>query len=96
VQAAVGQHRQQRRVLPRRAGDSDAQVGFSLGEVESLGAVGEHRRGGFAGVESPLFDLADVLDEVGLDTARARHQVAEAPQKLVVGNGLERRDAVAS
>jgi hypothetical protein len=71
VQAAVGEHRQQPRVLASRARDRDAQVGLGLGEVEPLGAVDEHRRAGLADVEPARIDLAEVSDEVGLDAARA-------------------------
>jgi len=57
--------------------------------VEPLGAVGEHRRRGFAGVEPAFLDFADVGDEVGLDAARMRHELAEAAEQLVVGDGVE-------
>ena len=44
VEPPVGEHGEEDRVLARRPGGGDAQVGFGLGEVEPLGAVGEHGR----------------------------------------------------
>ena len=66
MKAPVGQHRQQHRVLPRRARRRDAQVGLGLREVKDLRAPGEHRGRGLAGVEPARVHLADVGHEVGL------------------------------
>ena len=76
-------------MLARGPRDRDPQVGLGLGEVEALGAVDEHRGRGFAGVEPALVDLADVRDEVGLDAARVGHELAEAAEQLVVGDGVK-------
>ena len=74
-------------MLARGARDRDAPIGLGLREVEPLGAVDEHRGRGFAGVEPALLDFADVGDEVGLDAARVGHELAEAAEQLVVGDG---------
>ena len=71
------------------AGDADAHIGLGLREVQPLSTVGEHRRGGFTGVEPASLDLADVGDEVGLDAARVRDELVEAAQQLVVGEAVE-------
>jgi len=44
VQAPVGQHLQEHRMLPRGAGGGDAQVGLGLREMEHLRAVRKHGR----------------------------------------------------
>ena len=53
-------------MLSRGSCGGDAEVGLGLGEMEDLSTVPEHRGRGFAGVEPPPVDLADVSDEVGL------------------------------
>ena len=75
----------------RRAGD--AEVGLGLGEVEGLGAVGEHRGRGFAGVEPAPVDLAEVSDEVGLVATGLTEQIRQATEEIVVG---ERRQRVSA
>jgi hypothetical protein len=90
VEAAVGQHVQEERVLARGSGGGDEQIGFRLGEVQDLFTVREHRRTGFASVEPSLVDLGDVGHEVGLDAARLAQKLGETREQLVVGNGVER------
>jgi hypothetical protein len=57
--------------------------------VEALGAVGEHRWRGLAGVEPACVDLADVRDEVGLDASRLLRELGEMAQQSVIRNRLE-------
>ena len=89
VEPPVGEHGEEDRVLARRPGGGDAQVGFGLGEVEPLGAVGEHGRRGLAGVEPACVDFADVGDEVGFAASRLAQDVGEAEEELAVGELLE-------
>ncbi len=89
VEPPVGEHGEEDRVLARRPGGGDAQVGLGLGEVEPLGAVGEHGRRGLAGVEPACVDLADVGDEVGFVASRLAQDVGEAEEELAVGELLE-------
>jgi hypothetical protein len=72
-------------MLSRGAGGGDSEVGLGLGEVEDLGAVGEHRGRGFAGVEPAAVDLADVSDEVGLVATGPIEQIRQATEQLLVG-----------
>jgi hypothetical protein len=70
VEATFGQHGQEDGILPGRSGRRDPQIRLGLGEMEDLRAIGEHRRGGFAGVEPAFVDLADVGHEVGFGVTR--------------------------
>ena len=90
VQAAVREHREKDGVLARRARRGDAQVGFRLGEVEHLGAVGEQRRRRRAHVEAPLVHLGEVRDDVGLVSSRLAQQIRELAQELVVREQVQR------
>jgi hypothetical protein len=87
VKAAVGEHRQEFRVLPRGPGHGDAEVGLGLREVQDAQAVHEHGGRRAACVEPPCIDLADVRDQLGLDAARLSHEVAQAAEQLGVGQG---------
>ena len=89
VEPPVGEHGEEDRVLSRRPGGGDAQVGFGLGEVEPLGAVREHGRRGLAGVEPACVDLAYVSHEVGFAASRLAQDVGEAEEELAVGELLE-------
>ena len=89
VEPPVGEHGEEDRVLARRPGGGDAQVGFGLGEVEPLGAVGVHGGRGLAGVEPACVDFADVSDEVGFVASRLAQDVGEAEEDLAVGELLE-------
>ena len=89
VEPPVGEHGEEDRVLARRPGGGDAQVGFGLGEVEPLGAVGEHGRRGLAGVEPACIGLGDVRDEFGFVASRLAQDVGEAEEDLAVGELLE-------
>ena len=90
VKAAVTKHGQEHRVLPRGAGYRDSQVGLGFRQVEHLGAVREHRRSGFAGVEAPRIHLGDVGDHVRFDVSRTRQEVAKATQELIVRKRAKR------
>jgi hypothetical protein len=69
MQLARGEPGHQRRVLPRGPRHRDAQVRLGLGQVQDAGRVHEHRGRGRAQVEAPRIHLAQVRDELGLDTA---------------------------
>jgi hypothetical protein len=69
MQLPGGEPRQQRRMLPRRSRDRDAQVRLGLGQVQDAGRVHEHRGRGLAQVEAPRVHLAHVRDQLGLDAA---------------------------
>ena len=90
VEATVTQHHQEHRVLPRGTCHGDAQIGFRLGEVQDVGAVGEHRGRSLAGIEPSLVHLGDVSDEVGLDAPGLEQEVGQAKEQLVVRQCLER------
>lgn len=90
VQAPVGQHREQDRMPPRRAGHRDPQVRLVLGEVERPGAVREQRRERLPGVEPPLVHLGELRDQLGLDPPRLPDAPREPPQQLVVGERSSR------
>jgi hypothetical protein len=90
VKTAIGQHIEKDGMLPRGSSRRDAQVGFGLGKVKDLGAVGEHRRGRLPGVEPALVDLADVSHEVRFGMARPAQKIGEATEQLVVGDGMKR------
>jgi hypothetical protein len=68
VKTAIPQHGQDDRMLPRRTGRRNTEIGLGLGEVQDLHAVGEHRGEGLAGIELSLLHLGDVGDDVGLET----------------------------
>ena len=90
VKTAIGQHGQEHRMLPRRAGRGDAEIGLGLREVQDLHAVDEHRRKGLAGKEPSLVHLGDVRDDVGLDSPGLAHELGQAVEQLVVRDRLER------
>jgi hypothetical protein len=88
VQPAIPEHRLDLRELAGGTSHRDAEIGLGFREVKDLRAVSEHRGGGFTRVESALVDLADVGDEVGLDSAGFVDEYGQAPKKRVVGNPL--------
>jgi hypothetical protein len=89
VEPPVGEHGEEDRVLARGPGGGDAQVGFGLGEVEPLGAIGVHGGRGLAGVGPACVDFTDVGDEVGFVASRLAQDVGEAEEELAVGELLE-------
>ncbi len=91
--SAVGQHAQKEGMLSRGARGGDPEVGLGLGEVKDLGAVHEHRGGGFAGVEPAPVDLANVGDEGGLVATGLTEQIRQATEQLVVGERCQRVSA---
>jgi hypothetical protein len=89
VQTAVPEHCQDLWELAGRTCHDDAEIGFGFREVKDLHAVDEQRRGGFTRVQSALVDLADVGNDVGLDSAGLADELDQAPKKLVVANRFE-------
>ena len=77
-------------MFPRSTSRRNAEIGFRLGEVQSVHAVGEHRRKGLAGEEPSLLHLGDVGDDVGLDAPGLAHELGQAVEQLVVRDRLER------
>jgi len=77
-------------MLPRRTGRCNPEIGLRLGEVQDVHAVGEHRRKGLAGKESSILHLGDVGDDVGFGAPGLAHELGQAAEQLVVGDGLER------
>ncbi len=72
-------------MLPSRPGHGGPQVGFGLREMEDIRAVDEHGREGLAGVEPSSLHLADVGDEVGVDTAGLTEGKGKPAKERVVG-----------
>jgi hypothetical protein len=81
---------EQLRVPACSPGNRYAAVRIGFRQVQALSAVREHGREGLPGEEPPLVDLADVSDEVGLDSPRLRDEIGEPTQQLVIGNDPER------
>ena len=77
-------------MLARRPSHRDATVGDGLREVQRLGAVGEHRRKGETRKQPALVDLADVSDEVGLESVGLGDQAVETLEQLVVRDVAKR------
>jgi len=76
-------------VPSRRTRDSNAQVGFGLGEVKPLRAVGKHGRRGLAGVQPTRIHLGAVGHEVGLDPSRLTKELGQTAEQVLVRDGLE-------
>jgi hypothetical protein len=85
VKTPIAQHLEEDRVLAGRPGHGDPQVGLALREVESAGAIREHRREGLTGVELPPVHFGDVRDEVLLDAAGLAEDLGQAAKEVVVG-----------
>jgi len=56
VKAAIPEQREEHRVLPGGASNSDAEVRLGLREVENFGCVFEHRRASLASKEPAIVD----------------------------------------
>lgn len=89
VEAAVGQHLEQDRVLAAGARRRDPQVSLGAREMQDPGAVREHRRRGEARVESSPVDLADVGDQIDLGAAGIAQELAQSAQQLVIRDCAE-------
>jgi hypothetical protein len=62
--------------------------GLSLsGDTNACSGTAERSRAQY--VLLWFIDLADVCDEIGLDTSRLRHEIRKPTEQLVVGNGRE-------
>jgi hypothetical protein len=89
MQPAIGQHLEQRGILPRRPRDRDAQVGLVLPQMENPPAVLEHRRARLPRVKPPDLHFSDVGHDLGLDRSRLPHERGELTEKVVVWNALQ-------
>src|SRR5258706_14899076 len=76
-------------MFPRSTSRRNAEIGFRLGEVQDVHAVGKHRRKGLAGEEPSLLHLGDVGDDVGFDVPGLAHELGQAVEQLVVRDRLE-------